>query len=180
VLAHPFYASIDLDKMMEKTLTPPWKPGVKGPEDTSRIAPEFTNENPEVTPSPVDSKLKDATGATPPSFGGFTFEGKADIAAGGGGDAAADDRLAERRVSNLGSASQGAAAAPMVDPHYDASARRDEAMAVAAMGSAFGGSGAAEDGAAPSGRPMAPSGDGMGDDGNVSDGDDDDAAPRSL
>lgn len=174
VLAHPFYSSLDLDKLMKKDVTPPWKPGVKGPEDTSRIAPEFTAENPAVTPSPMDSKLKDATGATPPSFGGFTFEGQSDMAqsaaAGGAGDAEADDRLAARRVSNLGATGAGGAP-PMVDPRYDSSARRDEAAAVAAMGSALGGGGGGS-GADP-GRPVGPSGDG-----DELEGDDD--APKSL
>ena len=54
-------------------LTPPWLPKVVGDTDTQNISPEFVREPPQVTPSPAGSKLKDATGTTPPSFKGFTY-----------------------------------------------------------------------------------------------------------
>ncbi|KAA0146570.1 hypothetical protein FNF27_07664 [Cafeteria roenbergensis] len=71
VLSHPFFASIDFATL--KDATPPWVPRVAGPEDTSNVAPEFTAEPPAVTPSPAGGRLKDAAGATPPSFRDFTF-----------------------------------------------------------------------------------------------------------
>jgi hypothetical protein len=63
---------------------PPWVPDVAGPTDTSNIAHEFTAEPAAVTPSPAQSRLRDAVreagagagGAgsdTPPSFTEFTF-----------------------------------------------------------------------------------------------------------
>jgi len=71
VLDHPFFASIDFATL--RSATPPWVPKVSGPEDTGNIAPEFTSEAPGVTPSPAGGRLKDAAGATPPSFRDFTF-----------------------------------------------------------------------------------------------------------
>jgi serine/threonine protein kinase len=73
VLSHPFFKSINMADLMAMKLPPPWVPAVAGPEDTGNIAPEFTAEPAAVTPSPAGGRLKDATGATPPSFRDFTF-----------------------------------------------------------------------------------------------------------
>lgn len=71
--AHPFFAKFDWNELDTMRIEPPWKPGVTNDEDTSRIAAEFTKEPAAVTPSPADTRLRDAAGATPPSFNEFTF-----------------------------------------------------------------------------------------------------------
>ena len=70
---HPFFATLDWNKLERKEYTPPWVPRVIDETDTRNIASEFTNEPPMVTPSPAGSRLRDMTGATPPSFTDFTF-----------------------------------------------------------------------------------------------------------
>lgn len=80
IKAHPFFSSIDWEKLERKEHTPPWIPRVSDETDTRNIASEFTNEAPGVTPSPAGSRLRDvmnaqagATGGSPPSFSNFTF-----------------------------------------------------------------------------------------------------------
>jgi serum/glucocorticoid-regulated kinase 2 len=80
IKAHPFFSSIDWEKLERKEHTPPWVPRVSDETDTRNIASEFTNEAPGVTPSPAGSRLRDVmnaqsggTGASPPSFSNFTF-----------------------------------------------------------------------------------------------------------
>lgn len=71
--AHPFFAGLDWAALERKELSPPWQPVVRGDVDVANIAPEFTAEPAAVTPSPAGGVLKDAVGATPPSFTNFSF-----------------------------------------------------------------------------------------------------------
>lgn len=73
ILDHPYFADWDWAALERKDITPPWVPAVTSPEDTRNISHEFTREPALVTPSPAASKLKDVTGATPPSFTNFTY-----------------------------------------------------------------------------------------------------------
>lgn len=73
IQAHPFWRGLDWDALMARKIAPPWKPAVRDSADTRNIASEFTNEPAAVTPSPMHSKLRDLTGATPPSFVDFSF-----------------------------------------------------------------------------------------------------------
>lgn len=47
---HPWFAKIDWEKLSKKTLDPPFKPYVSGPEDTRNIDKMFTSETPKETP----------------------------------------------------------------------------------------------------------------------------------
>lgn len=73
IKAHPFFRSIDWAALDAKSIPPPWKPMVADAADVRNIASEFVNEPAGVTPSPAGSRLRDMTGATPPSFTDFTF-----------------------------------------------------------------------------------------------------------
>jgi serum/glucocorticoid-regulated kinase 2 len=73
IKAHPFFKCIDWAKLDRMELPPPWQPAVKDAADVRNIAQEFVNEPAAVTPSPAGSRLRDVTGATPPSFDAFTF-----------------------------------------------------------------------------------------------------------
>jgi len=46
IKAHPFFASIDFEKLAAKELTPPFIPPVRGKDDTSLIDEEFTKQDP--------------------------------------------------------------------------------------------------------------------------------------
>jgi hypothetical protein len=104
IKAHPFFRSIDWSALDAKAIPPPWKPMVADAADVRNIASEFVNEPAGVTPSPAGSRLRDMTGATPPSFTDFTFthsnalggDGstyRVSFNAGGGGDDDDDDDL---------------------------------------------------------------------------------------
>jgi hypothetical protein len=73
IQAHPFWKGLDWAALQRMEIAPPWKPAVTGEADTRNIASEFTAEPAAVTPSPMHSRLRDITGATPPSFTDFTF-----------------------------------------------------------------------------------------------------------
>ena len=70
VLVHPFFASVDWDKIEHKALTPPFLPRVKGdPRDASNFSADFTREVPQLTPIPSDQlKLINQD-----DFEGFSF-----------------------------------------------------------------------------------------------------------
>jgi serum/glucocorticoid-regulated kinase 2 len=72
--AHPFFRGFDWDRLLRKEVTPPWLPQVDSETDTSNIAKEFTSENPEVTPSPVGSRLRDLLGGGCEDLPEFTGE----------------------------------------------------------------------------------------------------------
>ncbi len=48
---HPWFAKIDWVKLMQKTIEPPFKPYVSGPEDTRNIDKMFLNETAKDTPA---------------------------------------------------------------------------------------------------------------------------------
>jgi len=73
--SHPFFASIDWDKMYKKEIDPPYKPKVKtGDDDTGQFDPTFTSE-PVVDSVVPDSEL---AGVGDDAFDHFTFVTKGD------------------------------------------------------------------------------------------------------
>ncbi|XP_030626364.1 protein kinase C eta type isoform X2 [Chanos chanos] len=55
VISHPFFHSIDWDKLNRRELEPPFKPRIKTPEDVNNFDPDFTQEEPTLTP--IDDPL---------------------------------------------------------------------------------------------------------------------------
>jgi RAC serine/threonine-protein kinase len=73
IKAHRFFSSIDWEALMEKRLTPPWIPDVRGADDISNIDEVFLQER--VTVSDDD----DESGSLEPedaNFEGFTYTGQ--------------------------------------------------------------------------------------------------------
>uniref|UniRef100_A0A8C6WLA8 Protein kinase C n=1 Tax=Neogobius melanostomus TaxID=47308 RepID=A0A8C6WLA8_9GOBI len=50
VTSHLFFCSIDWDKLNRKEIEPPFKPRIKTPEDVNNFDPDFTQEEPTLTP----------------------------------------------------------------------------------------------------------------------------------
>ncbi|XP_016316237.1 protein kinase C eta type-like [Sinocyclocheilus anshuiensis] len=50
VTSHPFFASIDWNKLNQRELEPPFKPRIKTAEDVNNFDPDFTQEDPTLTP----------------------------------------------------------------------------------------------------------------------------------
>ncbi len=71
---HPFFASIDFDKLVKRQITPPYKPSVSGDDDFRNFDKEFTSEAVQDTFVP-ESTLHEAADA----FTGFTFAGDSAI-----------------------------------------------------------------------------------------------------
>ena len=71
---HPFFASIDFDKLARRQITPPYKPQVSGDDDFRNFDKEFTSEAVQDTFVP-ESTLHEAADA----FTGFTFAGDSAI-----------------------------------------------------------------------------------------------------
>ena len=69
VKKHPFFKSIDWEKLEKKELEPPFKPKVKSSTDISQIDTAFTAEKPQ------DSLVEDSLSETvkKEAFDGFTF-----------------------------------------------------------------------------------------------------------
>lgn len=71
---HPFFASIDFNRLVNKALTPPFIPDVKDESDTSNIDPTFTEEAPTLddddsgAPGPAGGMAQADAG-----FDGFTY-----------------------------------------------------------------------------------------------------------
>lgn len=59
IMAHPFFAKINWDKMMARQCTTPYKPEVKGPLDLRHFEQEYTNKAPILSPPSPQSKLRD-------------------------------------------------------------------------------------------------------------------------
>ena len=74
IRAHPFFSSINFDDMMAKNIDVPYKPKVKGNDDSSNFDSTFTSE-PVVDSMVQGSELSKTltTGGTEDGFGGFTF-----------------------------------------------------------------------------------------------------------
>uniref|UniRef100_A0A8C2FAN7 Protein kinase C n=1 Tax=Cyprinus carpio TaxID=7962 RepID=A0A8C2FAN7_CYPCA len=50
VTSHPFFTDIDWDKLNQRELEPPFKPRIKTAEDVNNFDPDFTQEDPTLTP----------------------------------------------------------------------------------------------------------------------------------
>uniref|UniRef100_A0A8C5DTI9 Protein kinase C n=1 Tax=Gouania willdenowi TaxID=441366 RepID=A0A8C5DTI9_GOUWI len=50
VTCHPFFNCIDWDKLNRREIEPPFKPRIKAPEDVNNFDPDFTQEEPTLTP----------------------------------------------------------------------------------------------------------------------------------
>ncbi|KTF74844.1 hypothetical protein cypCar_00019721 [Cyprinus carpio] len=50
VTSHPFFTSIDWNKLNQRELEPPFKPRIKTAEDVNNFDPDFTQEDPTLTP----------------------------------------------------------------------------------------------------------------------------------
>lgn len=74
IQAHPFYRTIDWDKLNRREVTPPFKPDVDNIMETHMFEPEFTGMAPTDTPVPVTQSVLAAEGVFP----GFTFKGDGD------------------------------------------------------------------------------------------------------
>lgn len=90
IKSHPFFASIDWDKLAKKELPPPWVPVVSGETDTRNISSDFTSEPAAVTPSPAGSRLRDIMASTPPSFTDFSFAQESVLEGEGGRNSSAE------------------------------------------------------------------------------------------
>lgn len=69
---HPFFASIDWEKLQRGDVTPPWTPTITGNQDTSQFDAEFTS-----MPIFSPSSMRRTLGTTPMGenpFEGFTFQ----------------------------------------------------------------------------------------------------------
>jgi hypothetical protein len=45
VLGHPFFRSVDRDKLLHKEIEPPFKPNIKSTHDLSNFDPKFVSED---------------------------------------------------------------------------------------------------------------------------------------
>ena len=68
VKSHPFFKSIDWDKLYKKEVVPPFKPIVSGADDMRNVDSEFLGELPAVTPTFEGKVLTD-----PNAFTGFSY-----------------------------------------------------------------------------------------------------------
>jgi len=75
IKAHPFFRTIDWEKLFNKQLTPPYIPPVKGKEDTGMVDDQFKEE--EVGISPDEGS--DITNSMHNQFDGFTFMPESDL-----------------------------------------------------------------------------------------------------
>ncbi|GLD53384.1 protein kinase C eta type isoform X1, partial [Lates japonicus] len=55
VTSHKFFADIDWEKLNRREIEPPFKPRIKTPEDVNNFDPDFTQEEPTLTP--IDDPL---------------------------------------------------------------------------------------------------------------------------
>lgn len=70
IMDHPFFASLDFDKLMAKDMEAPFKPAVTSEADVSNVANIFTREV--ARDSPVTQELG-ATHRAQAHFEGFTY-----------------------------------------------------------------------------------------------------------
>lgn len=69
IKAHPFFASIEWEKLERKEVKPPFKPKIKSRTDANNFDSDFTSETPRLTPS--DRQAIEAIDQS--EFAGFTF-----------------------------------------------------------------------------------------------------------
>jgi len=70
IKSHPYFSSINWEKLEKREVEAPWKPDVSGAADISQIDPMFTSEKAE--DSMVDTGFAEATGGEA-HFEGFTY-----------------------------------------------------------------------------------------------------------
>lgn len=58
IRSHPFFESVDFDRLLNKEIEPPFKPTVANSEDTRNVDKTFTTIPAAVTPTPKDSTLR--------------------------------------------------------------------------------------------------------------------------
>ncbi|KAK9494069.1 kinase-like domain-containing protein [Lipomyces doorenjongii] len=90
--AHPFFADIDWDLLVQKKVPPPFKPHLSSETDTSNFDPEFTNASTSVLQG--SRFLQGSTPLSPTlqaNFQGFTFVDESSI----------DDHFAERKLAAM-------------------------------------------------------------------------------
>jgi serine/threonine protein kinase len=69
IKTHPFFATIDWEALENRQVPPPFKPVVKGKNDTDNFDKEFTRERPKITPTDKKTVSK----INQEEFSGFTF-----------------------------------------------------------------------------------------------------------
>ncbi|KAK9370730.1 kinase-like domain-containing protein [Lipomyces kononenkoae] len=90
--AHPFFADVDWDLLVQKKVPPPFKPHLSSATDTSNFDPEFTNASTSVLQG--SRFLQGSTPLSPTlqaNFQGFTFVDESSI----------DDHFVERRLAPM-------------------------------------------------------------------------------
>jgi hypothetical protein len=70
---HPFFSTIDWDRLLAKQIQPPFIPDVKDAADTSNIDPTFTEEAPTLSDDDEEGTLAPTEDG---GFAGFTYVGK--------------------------------------------------------------------------------------------------------
>ena len=79
IKAHPYYDSIDWDKLYAKQIEPPYKPRVRGESDVGNVDKSFQNIPAAVTPTPAGERLlamraaEEEDESDGSKFSGFTF-----------------------------------------------------------------------------------------------------------
>ncbi|XP_055333340.1 calcium-independent protein kinase C-like isoform X2 [Paramacrobiotus metropolitanus] len=69
ILVHPFFREIDFESLEQRKIKPPFKPKIKSKRTTENFDPEFTKEDPVLTP--IDSTI--VQGINQEEFVGFSF-----------------------------------------------------------------------------------------------------------
>ena len=74
IKAHPFFASIDWEKLINKEVTPPFNPNINSTESTELVDPAFTSEDP--------NEEAEASSSVQQNFDGFTYVNESALAGG--------------------------------------------------------------------------------------------------
>ncbi len=72
IKSHPFFRSIDWDKLYRMEIDPPYNPNVSGDLDLQHFDPEFTRETVSDTPSPPKNN-EVSVSVTDDTFAGFSY-----------------------------------------------------------------------------------------------------------
>lgn len=73
IMDHPFFKSIDWEKLYKKGYEPPYNPNVKGDLDLQHFDPEFTREQISETPSPPKTGNEVCVSVADDTFAGFSY-----------------------------------------------------------------------------------------------------------
>merc|ERR1712087_1103148 len=95
-MGHPFFASIDWDKLLQRGMEPPFRPQTESSRDTTNVDEEFLNEDPKETP--VEMCPIAANHNRESLFENFSFVNENSLAAGGGSKATSSLKI-ERKSS---------------------------------------------------------------------------------